>query len=101
MTGDCHVRICGSRGLRCPRPPDRRVLVPAGRLLITTPAHGRLRLLLGGIERYSEPLGDHLHLYTRRSLRDLDGPVGFGDLEITSAGGAPQLRRAQLARAVR
>ena len=22
MTGDCHVRICGSRGLRCPRPPD-------------------------------------------------------------------------------
>ena len=23
MTGDCHVRIRGSRGLRCPRPPDR------------------------------------------------------------------------------
>jgi hypothetical protein len=23
MTGDCHVRICGSRGLRCPRPPDQ------------------------------------------------------------------------------
>src|SRR5664280_3300997 len=22
MTGDCHVRIRGSRGLRCPRPPD-------------------------------------------------------------------------------
>jgi hypothetical protein len=22
MTGDCHVRICGSRGLRCPRLPD-------------------------------------------------------------------------------
>ena len=46
----------------------RRVLVPGGRLLLTTPDHGRLRLLLGGIERYSEPLGDHLHLYTARSL---------------------------------
>ena len=23
MTGDCHVRICGSPGLRCPGPPDR------------------------------------------------------------------------------
>ena len=47
----------------------RRVLVPAGRLLITTPSHGRLRLLLGGIERFSEPLGDHLHLYTPRLAR--------------------------------
>ena len=24
MTGDCHAGIRGSRGLRCPRPPDRR-----------------------------------------------------------------------------
>ena len=23
MTGDCHAGIRGSRGLRCPRPPDR------------------------------------------------------------------------------
>jgi hypothetical protein len=22
VTGDCHARIRGSRGLRCPRPPD-------------------------------------------------------------------------------
>ncbi len=42
----------------------RRVLAPAGRLLITTPSHGRLRLACGGMERFSEPLGDHLHLYT-------------------------------------
>ena len=42
----------------------RRVLAPRGRLLLTTPSHGRLRLLAGGIERYSEPLGDHLHLYS-------------------------------------
>ena len=26
MTGDCHVRIRGSRGLRCPRPPDLMLL---------------------------------------------------------------------------
>ena len=22
MTRDCHAGICGSRGLKCPRPPD-------------------------------------------------------------------------------
>src|SRR5207248_4950137 len=49
----------------------RRVLAPGGRLLLTTPSHGRLRLLLGGVERFSPPLGDHLHLYTRGSLRGL------------------------------
>ena len=49
----------------------RRVLAPRGRVLLTTPSHGRLRLLAGGIERYSEPLGEHLHLYTARSLRAL------------------------------
>ena len=48
----------------------RRVLTPGGVLLITTPSHGRLRLALGGLERFSEPLGDHLHLYTRRSLTE-------------------------------
>ena len=26
MTGDCHVRICGSPGLRRPGPPDRHIL---------------------------------------------------------------------------
>ena len=55
----------------------RRVLAPGGRLLLTTPAHGRLRVALGGIERFSEPLGDHLHLYTRSSLRRLLEEFGF------------------------
>ena len=31
----------------------RRVLKPGGRLLLTTPSHGRLRVALGGIERFS------------------------------------------------
>jgi SAM-dependent methyltransferase len=79
----------------------RRVLVPAGRLLVTTPAHGRLRLLIGGIERHSPPLGDHLHLYSKASLGRLLGEFGFGELEVRAAAGPPLLRQMLLARAVR
>ena len=65
----------------------RRVLVPRGRLLLTTPDHGRLRLAIGGIERYSEPLGDHLHLYSARSLRELLTEFDFAvnELELPAA----------------
>jgi SAM-dependent methyltransferase len=79
----------------------RRVLAPGGRLLLTTPAHGRLRLALGGLERYSEPLGDHLHLYTARSLRALLHEFGFGEVSVRATAGPPLLRRVLLARAVR
>ena len=63
----------------------RRVLRPGGRLLITTPNHRRLAVLLHGIERYSEPLGDHLHLYTKGSLERTLAEFGFA--EITLHGG--------------
>jgi ubiquinone/menaquinone biosynthesis C-methylase UbiE len=79
----------------------RRVLEPGGRLLVTTPAHGRLRLLAGGIARYSEPLGDHLHLYTAGSLRDLLAGFGFDPVDVSAAGGLPLARRLLLARALR
>ncbi|MBV9716248.1 MAG: class I SAM-dependent methyltransferase [Solirubrobacterales bacterium] len=79
----------------------RRVLAPAGTLLVTTPSHGRLRLALGGIERFSEPLGDHLHLYSRRSLQTLLREFGFGRIAVRTAGGPPLLRRLLLARAER
>jgi 2-polyprenyl-3-methyl-5-hydroxy-6-metoxy-1,4-benzoquinol methylase len=79
----------------------RRVLAPRGRLLLTTPSHGRLRLALGGIERFSEPLGDHLHLYSRRSLTQLLEEFGFGQISVRGAAGPPLLRRLLLARAVR
>ena len=79
----------------------RRVLVPRGRLLLTTPAHGRVAVALHGVERYSEPLGDHLHLYTRRSLLELLADFGFSEIEVRSSGGVPPLRRILLARAVR
>jgi ubiquinone/menaquinone biosynthesis C-methylase UbiE len=79
----------------------RRVLAPRGRVLLTTPSHSRLRLLGAGIERYSEPLGDHLHLYTARSLRRLLEEFAFGEIEVRTAGGPPLARRLLLARAVR
>ena len=79
----------------------RRVLVPGGRLLLTTPSHGRLRVALGGIERFSEPLGDHLHLYTKRSLRTLLDEFGFAEIDVRAVEGPPLLRRSLFARANR
>ena len=79
----------------------RRVLAPGGRVLLTTPSHGRLRLLAGGIERYSVPLGDHLHLYTARSLRDVLSDFAFGEITVRAVAGPPLARRLLLARAVR
>jgi ubiquinone/menaquinone biosynthesis C-methylase UbiE len=79
----------------------RRVLAPRGRLLLTTPSHGRLLLALGGIERFSEPLGDHLHLYSKRSLRSLLDDFGFERIEVRAVDGPPLLRRSLFARASR
>jgi SAM-dependent methyltransferase len=79
----------------------RRVLVPRGRLLLTTPSHGRLRLAVSGIEPFSDPLGDHLHLYTRASLQALLAEFGFGEISVRTAGGLPLVRRLLLARAMR
>jgi SAM-dependent methyltransferase len=79
----------------------RRVLAPAGRLLVTTPSHGRLRVALSGVERFSEPMGDHLHLYTRRSLETVLHEFGFGEVQVRAVEGPPLLRRILFARAVR
>jgi SAM-dependent methyltransferase len=78
-----------------------RVLAPGGRLLITTPNHPRLALAARGIERYSEPLGDHLHLYTGRSLRETLVELGFERVEVRAAVGLPLLKRLLLARALK
>jgi ubiquinone/menaquinone biosynthesis C-methylase UbiE len=79
----------------------RRVLAPGGRLLVTTPSHGRLRLAVFGVEAFSEPLGDHLHLYTRRSLQTLLDEFGFGEIRVREVGGLPLLRESLWATAVR
>ena len=79
----------------------RRVLAPGGRLLVTTPSHGSLRVAVGGVERFSDPLGDHLHLYTRRSLRTLLEEFGLREVRVRAVAGPPLLKRMLLARAVR
>ena len=79
----------------------RRVLARGARLLVTTPSHGRLRVALGGVERFSEPLGDHLHLYTKRSLRTLLDEFGFDQIDVRAVDGPPLLRRSLFASAVR
>jgi len=79
----------------------RRVLRPGGRLLLTTPNHPRLAILFCGLERYAEPLSDHLHLYTRRSLRRLLKEFGFDQVALRTAGGPPLLAPLLLASAVR
>lgn len=79
----------------------RRVMAPGARLLLTTPSHGRLRLALGGIERFSEPLGDHLHLYSRRSLLGLLRDFDFSGCQVSAVAGLPLMRRMLRARAVR
>jgi 2-polyprenyl-3-methyl-5-hydroxy-6-metoxy-1,4-benzoquinol methylase len=79
----------------------RRVLAPRGRLLVTTPKHTRLAILVRGLERYSQPLGDHLHLYTRRSLAGVLAEFDFDEVSVRSGGGAPLARSTLLALARR
>jgi SAM-dependent methyltransferase len=79
----------------------RRVLAPRGRLLLTTPNHPRLAILVHGLERFSEPLGDHLHLYTQASLATTLDEFGFDQVSVRAVGGPPLLRRLLFARAVR
>jgi SAM-dependent methyltransferase len=79
----------------------RRVLSPRGKLLLTTPNHPRASLLVRGLERFSDPLGDHLHLYTRRSLHGLLQEFGFDPVDVRAAGGPPLFKRLLLASATR
>jgi len=72
----------------------RRVLVPGGKLLLSTPAHGaltRLRLALSprAFETHFDPRGDHLRFYTRRSLTALLEDFRFDPVEVRRAGAWP------------
>lgn len=84
----------------------RRVLRPGGRLLLSTPAHGRLRVLRLALSRrafevHFDPLADHLRFYTRSGLIRLLGEFGFREISVHAAAGPPGARRLLLARAVR
>jgi 2-polyprenyl-3-methyl-5-hydroxy-6-metoxy-1,4-benzoquinol methylase len=83
-----------------------RVLRAGGRLLLSTPAHGRLRMLalaLSGarFDRHFDPRADHLRFYSRRTLARLLADLGFREIEVQEAGGTPLARRLLLASAVR
>jgi SAM-dependent methyltransferase len=75
----------------------RRVLRWDGRLLVTTPYHGRgtlLALAARGMEEHFDPRADHLRFFTAASLRGVLADAGFAEVDIEAVGGPPLLRRA-------
>jgi 2-polyprenyl-6-hydroxyphenyl methylase/3-demethylubiquinone-9 3-methyltransferase len=84
----------------------RRVLRPGGRLLLSTPAHGRLTILGLALSRRAfaarfDPRGDHLRFYSRATLKELLEDFRFQAVEVRGAGGPAGARRLLLARAIR
>ena len=84
----------------------RRVLRSGGRLLLSTPAHGRVAMLRLALSRralaeHFDPRGEHLRFYSRDSLRELLEDFGFQEVEVRAAAGPPGARRLLLARALR
>jgi SAM-dependent methyltransferase len=77
----------------------RRVLRFGGRLLLTTPYHGRVATALLSLrghafDEHFDPRADHLRFFTARTLRSLLSDAGFNDVRIDAAGGPPLLRHA-------
>ena len=84
----------------------RRVLRAGGTLLLSTPAHGRLVLLLLALSprrfaRHFDPRSDHLRFYSARTLSRLLEDFGFEEIEVRAAGGPPGMRPLLLASARR
>lgn len=69
----------------------RRVLRWGGRLLATTPWHGRV--VLGRDRGTFDPRADHLRFFSARTLAAMLHEAGFRDVEVSAAGGIPLLRR--------
>ena len=84
----------------------RRVLRPGGRLLLSTPDHGRLRVARLALSRrafaeHFDPLADHLRFYSRASLIGVLEKFGFQGPTVVRAAGPPGARRLLLAEALR
>jgi 2-polyprenyl-3-methyl-5-hydroxy-6-metoxy-1,4-benzoquinol methylase len=84
----------------------RRVLRSGGTLLLSTPAHGRLRMLRVALSarafaEHFDPLGEHLRFYTGATLGALLEQFGFEQVRVRASGGMPGARSLLLARATR
>jgi SAM-dependent methyltransferase len=82
----------------------RRVLAPGGRLLLTTPDHGRMKALAIALLRFDahfDPLGQHVRFFTRRSLTAVLEGARLEDVRVRRTGGPPLLRTTLVGRAVR
>lgn len=82
----------------------RRVLRPGGRLVLTTPDHGRVKrtaIALARFEAHFDPRGEHLRFFTRRSLAEALRGAGFGVPQLWVSGGPPLFRSSLVARAPR
>jgi ubiquinone/menaquinone biosynthesis C-methylase UbiE len=78
----------------------RRVLRPGGTLLLTTPDHGRARVLALALsarrfDAHFEPRSDHVRFFSRRTLAALLDDLGFDVAQLRARRGT------LLARAVR
>ena len=76
----------------------RRVLRWGGRLVATTPYHGRVALAAlalrpRALDEHFDPRADHLRFFTARTLRAVLADGGFAEIEIAAVGGVPLLRR--------
>jgi 2-polyprenyl-3-methyl-5-hydroxy-6-metoxy-1,4-benzoquinol methylase len=84
----------------------RRVLRSGGTLVLSTPAHDRLSMLVLALserrfDEHFDPRSDHIRFYTRRTLARLLADFGFEQIDVRGAGGGPGARRTLLASAVR
>ena len=82
----------------------RRVLRPGGRLLLTTPFHGRVKgamLALTRFDSHFDPLGQHLRFFTPSSLRRALEAARLDVADVTATRGLPVLRETLVGRAVR
>lgn len=73
----------------------RRVLKPQGRLLLTTPYHGRLKNVVTAIHSFDEhfsPMGPQLRFFTKRTLGELAASFGFERIRLRAVGGPPLMR---------
>jgi 2-polyprenyl-3-methyl-5-hydroxy-6-metoxy-1,4-benzoquinol methylase len=67
----------------------RRVLRWGGRLLVTTPWHGRVVV---ATDAHFDPRADHLRFFSARTLRAVLADAGFATIDVRRAGHGLQAR---------